>query len=133
MDCCQQESDLLSEQKVAKRLYHLLSEHCGLHEYLSPKDVTPEMSKLIRSIVSKKKKRFQEQGYDLDLSCTKYFLFLSKKKTLDISERIIAMGLPSVGAESLYRNSMDDVRKFFAQKHKGHYKVINLYVCTPFF
>lgn len=39
---------------------------------------------LLRSLVSKKKKRFTEDGFDLDLSY--------------ITPRVIAMGFPSTGA-----------------------------------
>lgn len=41
----------------------------------------------IRHVVSKKKKRFEEDGFDLDLSY--------------ITERIIAMGFPSQGMEQM--------------------------------
>ena len=36
------------------------------------------------------------------------------------------MGFPAENYESLYRNSMKDVYKFFTNRHKDHYKVYNL-------
>ena len=42
-------------------------------------------------------------AYDLDLTY--------------ISERLIAMGYPSDGAEALYRNKYDDVRRFLDDFH----------------
>eukprot|EP00964_Phaeocystis_antarctica_P140939 scaffold105867_cov60-Phaeocystis_antarctica.AAC.4 len=44
----------------------------------------------IKRLVSKKKLRFTKDGFDLDLSY--------------ITPRLIAMGYPSTGAESFYRN-----------------------------
>ena len=66
----------------------------------------------IRRKVSKKKRRYSADGYDLDLTY--------------ICDNIIAMGYPSVGVESLYRNRLVDVRKFLDERHQTHYKVYNL-------
>jgi phosphatidylinositol-3,4,5-trisphosphate 3-phosphatase/dual-specificity protein phosphatase PTEN len=63
--------------------------------------------------VSKKKKRFEEDGYNLDLTY--------------ITDNIVAMGFPSSGTEALYRNSMSDTIEFFKERHgMGHFKVYNL-------
>ena len=70
------------------------------------------MATFIRGVVSKKKKRFVEDGFDLDLSY--------------ITPNIVAMGFPSVGQEALYRNPMHEVQRFFKERHAGHYKVYNL-------
>ena len=59
----------------------------------------------MRSMVSKKKKRYEEDGFDLDLTY--------------ITDRIIAMGFPSTGSEASYRNPVGEVQRFFAAKHKG--------------
>ncbi|EFC47936.1 predicted protein [Naegleria gruberi] len=69
------------------------------------------MNKL-RSVVSKKKQRYQKEGFDLDLTY--------------ISDRVISMGFPSTGAESLYRNPLEEVKSFFQSKHDDHYKIYNL-------
>eukprot|EP01101_Sappina_pedata_P006239 TRINITY_DN3060_c0_g1_i1.p1 TRINITY_DN3060_c0_g1~~TRINITY_DN3060_c0_g1_i1.p1 ORF type:complete len:562 (-),score=138.67 TRINITY_DN3060_c0_g1_i1:92-1708(-) len=66
----------------------------------------------LRSLVSKKKIRFRDGKFDLDLSY--------------VTDRIIAMGFPSEKAEQLYRNPMSKVQKFLKSRHQDHYKVYNL-------
>ena len=66
----------------------------------------------LKSLVSKAKTRFCYDGFDLDLTY--------------ITSRIIAMGLPSTSIEGIYRNNMEDVKKFFNTRHREHYKVYNL-------
>ena len=52
----------------------------------------------IKKIVSKKKRRFESEGFNLDLSY--------------VTERVIAMGYPaSEHVEAIYRNSLEDVRR----------------------
>ena len=67
---------------------------------------------IVKALVSKKKKRFCYDGFDLDLTY--------------ITSRIIAMGMPSSNLEGLYRNSMEEVQKFLNTRHPLHYKVYNL-------
>jgi hypothetical protein len=38
----------------------------------------------------------------------------------------MAMGFPSIGCESLYRNSIVDVKKLFKQYHNDKVKIYNL-------
>jgi len=67
---------------------------------------------LLAGIVSGQKKRFQDDGFDLDLAY--------------ISPRIVAMGLPAERAEMLYRNPMPEIARFLHTYHKNHAKVYNL-------
>lgn len=68
--------------------------------------------KLVRRLVSKKKERFQDKDYDLDLTY--------------ITNYVIAMGFPSEGLEKAIRNSRDDVVQFLKQRHGILVKIYNL-------
>ena len=69
---------------------------------------------MIKHLVSKNKRRYVYDGYDLDLTY--------------VTDRIIAMGFPSASSslESMFRNSVDEVQMFLEEKHKNCYKVYNL-------
>ena len=67
---------------------------------------------LIKRLVSKQKRRFQDSDFDLDMSY--------------ITEKVIAMGFPSTGIEKMYRNSLNDVIKFFQIRHNDQVKIYNL-------
>jgi phosphatidylinositol-3,4,5-trisphosphate 3-phosphatase/dual-specificity protein phosphatase PTEN len=66
----------------------------------------------VRVQVSRKKRRFQDGHYDLDLAY--------------ITERIIAMGCPAQGLEACYRNGFPAVRRFLDERHGDRYMVYNL-------
>src|SRR5574343_423112 len=66
----------------------------------------------IRTIVSGKKKRLKEEGFNLDLSY--------------ITPRIIAMSIPGEGLSKLFRNNLNLVSEFLETRHKNKYQVYNL-------
>jgi len=70
----------------------------------------------IRQRISENKRRFQVDGYDLDLT---YIL-----------TNVIAMSFPSKGTKALYRNKIDNVAKFFEDKYSDRehidYMIYNL-------
>jgi phosphatidylinositol-3,4,5-trisphosphate 3-phosphatase/dual-specificity protein phosphatase PTEN len=67
---------------------------------------------VMRSLVSQEKVRFQEDGFDLDLTY--------------ITPNIIAMGFPSAGKEAYFRNPIEEVERFFLSRHAGHFRIYNL-------
>lgn len=70
------------------------------------------MATTLKSIVSKKKCRYKEGKFDLDLT---YIL-----------PRVIAMGYPAEKVEAIYRNDYQKVKEFLDKKHGNHYWVYNL-------
>lgn len=93
--------------------FQLLTEEAAeRRDGLVREDDTSAVADGIRGLVSKKKKRFKGDGFDLDLTY--------------VTERIIAMGYPSEGVEGVYRNNMEDVQRFFEQRHPRCYRLYNL-------
>eukprot|EP00475_Leptophrys_vorax_P041406 TRINITY_DN7804_c0_g1_i1.p1 TRINITY_DN7804_c0_g1~~TRINITY_DN7804_c0_g1_i1.p1 ORF type:complete len:442 (+),score=107.52 TRINITY_DN7804_c0_g1_i1:74-1399(+) len=78
------------------------------------KPTTSAFTRMVRKLVSKKKNRLQEAGFDLDMTY--------------ITDRIIAMGYPTedTSFQSSYRNPFSEVYDYLEQFHQDHYKVYNL-------
>jgi len=65
-----------------------------------------------RGAVSQDKKRFQKDGFDLDLSY--------------ITPQLIAMAMPGDRVNAAWRNDISEVALFLNRYHKDHYRVFNL-------
>ena len=64
-----------------------------------------------KRLVSKKKRRLQNEYYDLDMAY--------------ITERVIGMGFPATGCETIFRNSLVDLKAYLDRYHE-EYKIYNL-------
>lgn len=65
-----------------------------------------------RQFVSQNKRRYQQDGFDLDLTY--------------VAPRVIAMSFPSTGKMSIYRNDIKEVERFMNTKHPCHHRLYNL-------
>jgi len=65
-----------------------------------------------KRLVSQNKRRFRAGAFDLDLTY--------------ITDRVIAMSLPSMNVEGFYRNPIDKVADFLDLRHPESYVVVNL-------
>lgn len=70
------------------------------------------LTKGARLMVSENKRRYRQDGFDLDL--------------VYVTDRIIAMSYPSSGKMSWYRNPIKEVERFFKTKHANHYRIYNM-------
>jgi len=66
----------------------------------------------LKRLVSKKKRRFENENFDLDMAY--------------VTKRVIAMGYPATGFEKSYRNSINEVIRFFRYYHNDNVKIYNL-------
>eukprot|EP01052_Picozoa_sp_SAG31_P010343 SAG31_NODE_565_length_14056_cov_22.573189_2_plen_729_part_00 len=86
------------------------------------------MSKIARTLVSKQKRRYKQDGFDLDLT---YITGvgddgLDPPPGFQAVPKIIAMGIPSEGVEGQFRNPMSEVVRFFDTTHPDASKICNL-------
>jgi len=70
------------------------------------------LKKTARKVVSQNRRRYVKDGFDLDITY--------------ITNRVLAMSVPAVGKESLYRNPVNEVARFFHTKHPAHFRIFNL-------
>lgn len=66
----------------------------------------------VRKMISGTRSRYSDSRYNLDLTY--------------VNQQVIAMGLPSEGLESYYRNDIEEVSQFLRERHGENYKVWNL-------
>lgn len=78
----------------------------------APANTPSRLASWIRSRVSQNKIRFRDGDFNLDLTY--------------ITRRIIAMGYPAHGTEYYIRNPIDEVERFFDERHGGHFRIYNL-------
>ena len=84
----------------------------GDPKILNPNNSTKkEKANCFKRLVSKKKRRLQNEFFDLDMCY--------------ITERVIGMGFPGIGCESFYRNSLEEIKNFLDKYHQ-EYKIYNL-------
>ncbi|GMF43898.1 unnamed protein product [Phytophthora fragariaefolia] len=80
----------------------------------SPRRHTGGLANHLKHLVSKEKRRFSSDGFDLDLTY--------------VTRKLVALGYPAEKIEGIYRNHYRDVFRFFEQRHPGRYRVYNLCV-----
>ena len=71
------------------------------------------MKDYARRLVSGNKARFRDGHLNLELDL------------VYLTDRIIIMGYPAEGLESLYRNNRDDARRFLEHRHGADFWVFN--------
>ena len=103
-----------SKKSKSKKEKFASSEYDADFEEIEEQDKNGNKKKanFVKRLVSKQKRRFQDSHFDLDMSY--------------ITERFIAMGFPSTGMETLYRNSVEEITEFFHSKYNDDVKIYNL-------
>uniref|UniRef100_H3AHA4 Transmembrane phosphatase with tensin homology n=1 Tax=Latimeria chalumnae TaxID=7897 RepID=H3AHA4_LATCH len=71
-----------------------------------------QLEKATRKMISENKRRYQKDGFDLDLT----YVTVTK----------VQNQFPGSGLETFGRNFLEEVARFLDTKHKDHYKVYNL-------
>ncbi|RHY88368.1 hypothetical protein DYB35_008679 [Aphanomyces astaci] len=75
---------------------------------------TSLMTLQLKKLVSKKKRRFIDDGFDLDMTCTRtssfpiHVLPHPTQTAVDVTPRLIAFGYPAENLEGMYRNHYKD-------------------------
>jgi len=72
------------------------------------------LKKAAQTAVSGHRRRFQKDGFDIDVT--------------HITDNLLAMSVPAVGTEGIYRNPIDEIVKFFETKFTNNYRFYN---CCP--
>ena len=106
---------IIETSKKSKKAKFTSSEYDADFEEIEEeqdKEDNIKKANFVKRLVSKQKRRFQDSHFDLDMSY--------------ITERFIAMGFPSTGMETLYRNSVAEITEFFNTKYNGEVKIYNL-------
>uniref|UniRef100_F6XHE4 Phosphatidylinositol-3,4,5-trisphosphate 3-phosphatase n=1 Tax=Ciona intestinalis TaxID=7719 RepID=F6XHE4_CIOIN len=71
-----------------------------------------QMKASSRRTISQNKRRYRKDGFDLDLTY--------------VTDHVIAMSFPSSGRQSLFRNPIGEVSRFFKTKHPDKFRIYNL-------
>eukprot|EP01048_Picozoa_sp_COSAG05_P001873 COSAG05_NODE_68_length_22188_cov_8.265019_5_plen_1358_part_00 len=108
------ESDLSHQIYLPRSLQNSVYQMPAEMEAVLDHGYHQKRGKSVKSLVSKKKRRFVDTHNNFDLDLTY------------ITPQIIAMGFPAEGHEAAYRNRMSDVQRFLSSRHANAFRVYNL-------